>query len=260
MSRRDTVPQRQLSTMCVRRRSKEKSAVRGLPPGQHEIDDFPRFGWAQLAFRFPKNTAHVEIEVRGDVDTALTVRAELEALPRVDQVSDLHCVTTWTKRSIRWSGIRFRDFYEQIVEPMARPHAGATLVVLRAQDGYDQSLPLDDLLAPGVLLADRLDGRPLPIAHGAPLRLIAPAHYGYKNLKHVHSIEFWRDDREYRFIGPAFMDHPRARVALEERGRAVPAWLMRVTYPPFVPLIRWLYRIALARHERRSQDAVDPPR
>lgn len=226
---------------------------RGLPPGQMEIEDFPRFGLGKFAFRFPTNTAHVEISVEGDVDETLTVREELAALPRTHQVSDLHCVTTWTKRSIHWSGFRFRDFYDSIVEPGAKPHPEANLVVLRAQDGYAQILPIGDLLAPDVLLADQLDGRPLPIAHGAPLRLVAPAHYGYKNLKHLRSIEFWRDAREYRFAGPRFMDHPRARVALEERGR-LPPWLLRRVYPALVPPIRWLFRLALERHERRTTD------
>jgi DMSO/TMAO reductase YedYZ molybdopterin-dependent catalytic subunit len=159
-------------------------------------------------------------------------------------------VTTWSKRGLRWSGFRFRDFYRTIVEPKAAVQPGAELVVLRSHDGYDQSLPLEDLLAPDVLLADRLGGEPLSIAHGAPIRLVAPAHYGYKNVKHVRSIEFWRDAREYRFAGPGFMDHPRARVALEERGRGVPAWVLRKTYPILVPPIRWLFRVALARHER----------
>ena len=223
----------------------------GLPPGQFESEAFPRFGWGQFAFRFPTDTGAVEIAVRGDVATDLIVREELGELPRVEQVSDFHCVTTWSKRGLRWSGFRFRDFYETIVEPKAVPRPGASLVVLRSQDGYAQSLPLEDLLAPDVLLADRLDGRSLSVAHGAPIRLVAPAHYGYKNLKHVCSIEFWRDAREYRFVGPKFMDHPRARVALEERSRGVPAWILRRAYPVLVPPIRWLFRVALERHEKR---------
>jgi len=226
------------------------SETHDLPPGQVEVEDFPRFGLGKFAFRFPTDTRDVELSIEGDIETPLLVREELTALSRVDQVSDFHCVTTWTKRALQWSGFKFRDFYESIVEPKAEPHPGAGLVVLRSQDGYDQSLPLEDLLAPDVLLADQLDGRPLSIAHGAPLRLVAPAHYGYKNLKHLRSIGFWRDARAYRFAGPGFMDHPRARVALEERGR-MPAWVLRSTYPALVPPIRWLFRVALERHRRR---------
>jgi hypothetical protein len=48
---------------------------------------------------------------------------------------------------------------------------------------------------------------------------VAPAHYGYKNVKHLRSIEFWRDARAYRLAGPRFLDHPSARVALERHQR-----------------------------------------
>ena len=225
--------------------------ARDLPPGQKEIQDFPRFGWGALAFRFPTDPRSLEITVGGYVGESLVVRDELVALQRVEQVSDLPCVTTWTKRSIPWSGFRFRDFYETLVAPRAMPHADANLVVLRGQDGYAGRLPLANLLAPDVLLADRLDDRPLSIAHGAPLRLVAPAHYGYKNIKHLRSVEFWRDARAYRFVGPSFMDHPTARVEFEERGN-LPAGLLRRIYPPLVPPIRWLFRFALERHQRRA--------
>lgn len=230
------------------------SDAQGLPPGQHEIQDFPRFGWGSVAFKFPASPDRLEIAIDGDVAEPTVVREELRELPRVDLVSDLHCVTTWTKRSIRWSGFRFSDFYETIVEPGAKPRSDARLVVLRGEDGYVGRLPLEDLLAPDVLLADRLDDRPLPIAHGAPLRLVAPAHYGYKNIKHLRSIEFWRDARAHRFVGPGFMDHPRARVALEERGN-LPASLLRRLYPTLVPPIRWLFRVSLERHERQRARA-----
>jgi DMSO/TMAO reductase YedYZ molybdopterin-dependent catalytic subunit len=228
------------------------SDVEALPPGQVECEEFPRFGWGKFAFRFPADTSTVQIAVRGDVDAPLTVGPELASLPRVEQLSDFHCVTTWSKRHLCWGGFRFRDFFEGIVEPTATPQHGADLVVFRSQDGYAQSLPLEDLLAPDVLLADQLGGGPLTIAHGAPIRLVAPAHYGYKNLKHLRSVEFWRDAREYRFVGPKFMDHPRARVALEERGRGVPAWILRRTYPVLIPPVRWLFRVALERHDARS--------
>lgn len=219
-----------------------------LPPGQYEIDEFPRFGLSQFAIRFPTETRHVQLNVAGDVDSPLTVSHELHELPRVEQTSDFHCVTTWSKRSLRWSGFRFVDLFERIVVPRARPERDSTFVILRCQDGYASSLPLTDLMADTVLLADALDGEPLTVGHGAPLRLVAPAHYGYKNAKHICGIEFWRDDRRYRPAALRFMDHPRARVALEERGRAFPGWLLRYLYRPLVrPTIR-RFRRALDQH------------
>jgi DMSO/TMAO reductase YedYZ molybdopterin-dependent catalytic subunit len=169
-------------------------------------------------------------------------------LPRVYQTSDFHCVTKWTSRSLRWRGFRFSDFYKQIVVPLARPNQHATFVILRCQDGYCASLPLADLLADGVLFAEHLNGELLRIEHGAPLRLVAPAHYGYKSAKHVYSVEFWNDGRNYRPAAYRFMDHPRARVALEERGRGVPGWFLRYLYRPLVRPGIWLFRSALKRH------------
>lgn len=154
-----------------------------LPKGQRAIDDFPRFGLQQFQYRFPEQTDRVAFEVRGDVEKPLLVEERFLQLPRTMLVSDLHCVTTWSKCGLEWSGVRFRDFYEQLVVPDVRPEADARLVVFRGQDGTCASLPLEDLLADDVLLADTLDGQPLSIAHGAPVRLVAPRHYGYKNIK-----------------------------------------------------------------------------
>jgi len=163
-----------------------------LPKGQRAIDDFPRFGLQQFQIRFPDQIDRVAFEVGGDVENPISVEARFLELPRTRQVSDLHCVTTWSKCGLEWAGVRFRDFYERLVVPEARPEADARLVVFRGQDGNRASLPLDDLMADDVLLADTLEGAPLSIAHGAPVRLVAPNHYGYKNIKHLRAIEFWR--------------------------------------------------------------------
>jgi DMSO/TMAO reductase YedYZ molybdopterin-dependent catalytic subunit len=190
-----------------------------LPPGQREIETFPRFGLTPFAVRFPTALEAPTIRISGDIEATVEVGKELERVARVEQCSDFHCVTTWTRRALRWSGFRFSDFYRQIVVPLARPAPGTTFVVFRGQDGARASLPLDDLLAPDVLLADQLDGQPLPIEHGAPLRLVAPAHYGYKSVKHLDRIEFWLSGASYRPFGLRFMVHPWAQ---GRRGRAWP--------------------------------------
>ncbi len=228
-----------------------------LPAGQVELDYFPRFGLANFAFRFPSETQRIEIAVDGDVERPTRFTAELNSLERVEQISDLHCVTTWTRRGLRWGGWRFRDFYEQLVVPRVRPEADATLVILRAQDGLAQSLPLEDALAPDVLLADHLDGERLSVDHGAPIRLIAPAHYGCKSVRHLNAVEFWRDARNYRFPGPRWlMNHPRARVMYEERGRVFPPWVFRTVWPALIPPVRWLYAVGLRRQKRRASSAA----
>lgn len=226
-----------------------------LPSGQYELDIFPRFGLSQFASRFPKELSNIQLKIDGDVETPVIVSNELKELPRVEQISDFHCVTTWTRSSLRWSGFRFSDFFHQIVVPKANPKKEAIFVIFRCQDGYAPSLPLTDLLADRVILANSLDGNPLTIEHGAPLRLIVPEHYGYKNAKHLKAIEFWVDDRKYKSAAFRFMDHPRARVALEERGRDIPGWLLRYLYRPLVRPTIWLFRRALENYlASRSHD------
>lgn len=210
-----------------------------LPPGQFIIDRLPRFGLTKFTYRFPNIVDRNELSIIGDVACATDIGPGLLQLPRVEQISDFHCVTTWSCQNLRWSGWRFRDVLDAIIRSEAKPLDGATFVIFRGQDGARSSLPLEDLAAEDVLLADRLNGAPLSIENGAPLRLVAPAHYGYKSVKHLNRIEFRFDDRGYRPSAFRFMDHPRARVALEERGLGLPGLLLRYPYSLFVrPTIR----------------------
>jgi DMSO/TMAO reductase YedYZ molybdopterin-dependent catalytic subunit len=210
-----------------------------LPPGQHLLDHFPRFGKPEFAGRLPRDPRPLELAIGGEVEQPITVSGELGQLPRREQTSDFHCVTTWSVQGVRWGGYRFSDFFRQIVLPRARPRADIRWVRFRCQDGYDSSLPLEDLLADSVLLADTLEGQALGIEHGAPLRLVAPAHYGYKNPKHLSAIELWRTERPPGDLAERLMIHPRARVALEERSPGLPGWLLRYLYRPTIqPIIR----------------------
>lgn len=218
------------------------------PPGQQYRNDFPRFGLSQFANRFPEQTKQSEIKLDGVLNHSLILRDELDTLGRVTQTSDFHCVTTWSVHGLEWSGYRFSDLYEQIVRPLVKPGATVQLVVFRSQDGYRSVLPLEDLLAADVLLADRLNGEALSIAHGAPIRLVAPQHYGYKSAKHLNHIEFLHTLDNYQPASLKFMEHPRARVAQEERGIGFPGWLLRVAYRPLIKSTVKKFQEALSKH------------
>jgi DMSO/TMAO reductase YedYZ molybdopterin-dependent catalytic subunit len=212
-----------------------------LPPGQHAISFFPRFGVPQYANRVPR-TVEIELRIGGELTDPTTLHAgDLQGLTRRVVTADFHCVTTWTRRGLTWEGWALRDVYEAFIAPRLRPSCAPDHLELRALDGAHTSLLLEDALAEDVLLADRLDGTPLPLEHGAPLRLIAPALYGYKSVKHLVAIEPRRGFR------PGFADrqtraHPRGRVALEERGRGLPGWAYRWIYRALFPPTLWYYR------------------
>lgn len=217
-----------------------------LPPGQRARPDFPRFGLLAYADRFPREPTRRSLAIGGEVEQPFELDGETLGLGRAEQHSDLHCVTTWSACGLRWSGVPFAALYEQHIAPRARPRT--RWLVLRGQDGYRSPMLLDDLLHPGVLIADRLNGEPLPIAHGAPWRLVAPAHYGYKQVKHLSRIDFVEDASRVHTSAFRFMDHPRGRVALEERGRGVPGWLLRWLYRPLIgPTVARFARAELGR-------------
>jgi DMSO/TMAO reductase YedYZ molybdopterin-dependent catalytic subunit len=62
--------------------------------------------------------------------------------------------------------------------------------MLHCGEGYTTSLPLDVLNDDDVLFAYSLDGKPLPVEHGGPLRLIVPKRYAWKSAKWVRQVDF----------------------------------------------------------------------
>ncbi len=122
---------------------------------------------------------------------------ELRALPRVEQVSTFHCVTGWTVNNVRWGGVRLHD-----VLARARPQmSGHALRFVSMEVPYVDYLTIQQASLHDVMLAYEMDGQPLPREHGAPVRLIIPEMYGYKNVKWLQGIDvvpqavngYWED-------------------------------------------------------------------
>lgn len=228
-----------------------------LPKGQYDLGTMPRFGLPEFTDRFPHQTEMPTLGVGGAVSNPLSLTEYLQRVPQVEQVSDFHCVTTWSCRDLHWEGIQFRDLYEQFLVPLAKPSPEASTIVFKCQDGYHARMRIEDLLADDVMLADTLNGEPLSIENGAPHRLVAPTHYGYKNAKHIEAIRFHLPGRGYKPPRLRFLEHERARVALEERGSGAPGWFLRYLYRPLVrPTIR-SFEKAMREHQK-SQTGSQP--
>ena len=228
------------------------TSVRDLPPGQRERADFPRFGMTRFAHRFPAEWLGRRVRLGGDgLREAAVIDDATAGLRAATLVADLHCVTTWSRRGLAWRGVRFADWYALHVEPRLAETPGADWVVLlHGQDGWQTTLPLVDALASEALLASELDGAPLGIDHGVPLRFVMPACYGYKSVKHLDAIEIRRRAPQPRSATARFFDHPRARVREEERVQGLPGWAMR-----------WFGRLVIGRTVRTfaAANAVRPP-
>jgi DMSO/TMAO reductase YedYZ molybdopterin-dependent catalytic subunit len=109
---------------------------------------------------------------------------ELRSLPRASQVSTFHCVTGWTVNGVHWSGVRVGDLLAK-AKPLPEAHA---IQFVSAEKPYVDYLTLEQAKLRDVMLAYEMDGGPLPREHGAPLRLVIPDMYGYKNVKWVSQL------------------------------------------------------------------------
>jgi DMSO/TMAO reductase YedYZ molybdopterin-dependent catalytic subunit len=217
-----------------------------LPPGQYRIEGFPRFG-AHLHQPPPEVPDDPRVEITGPVRAPTAVAlTELASLPHREIVADLHCVAGWSATGLRWGGIAFSDLYYTLIEPSVRPGTTITHVVFEGLDGYRSVVLLEDVLAEDVVIADRLDGRPLEPEHGAPVRLVSPGQYGFISTKHLCRIEVCETEPKVRYhpsllvhLGLQMVKpHRRARAAYEERHRYLPAWLARPIYHRLVPAMR----------------------
>ena len=126
------------------------------------------------------------LEVDGLVESPQRFeRTAFLTLPRTQETRDFHCVEGWSVAHVGWEGVRVADVLD-----LARPRGTAQFVTFHASGGdYSDSLTLAEATAPETLLADMLDGAPLPAAHGGPLRLVIPSQLGYKNVKWVVRLE-----------------------------------------------------------------------
>jgi sulfoxide reductase catalytic subunit YedY len=110
------------------------------------------------------------------------------ALPRVSQVSRLKCVECWSAAA-GWEGFHLSALLE-----LVDPHPEAEWLQIHCADGYYESLNMVQLLADRVLFAHHMNDQRLPDIYGAPLRLVVPYLYGYKNAKAIVRLEFTREE------------------------------------------------------------------
>jgi DMSO/TMAO reductase YedYZ molybdopterin-dependent catalytic subunit len=159
-----------------------------VPPGQRLVTDFPVLHAGSV---MSVDRTSWSLTVSGLVIPGLKIDwSGLLGSPSTEQISDIHCVTGWTKLDTRWRGLRVSQLLEgQDVKPEARH------VVVRASGGWTTNLPLEELLRDDVLLAYEYDGRPISAEHGGPVRLLVPRLYLWKSAKWVQGIEFTADER-----------------------------------------------------------------
>jgi DMSO/TMAO reductase YedYZ molybdopterin-dependent catalytic subunit len=167
-----------------------------LPVGQHEVTNWPVLDLGEQP-DVPLDTW--KLDVGGLVENPFTLTwDQLLALPQVDDVSDFHCVTTWSRYDNHWRGVRFRSLAE-----LAVPNDDVRFVLCTGYDfmpgtfiPYTTNLPFARAIEDDVLLVHTWEGKPLPREHGGPCRMITPRLYAWKGAKWIRKIEFLAHDRK----------------------------------------------------------------
>ncbi len=135
------------------------------------------------------------------LSSGLTVSLNIEALlarhQMHDQITRLVCVEGWSAIAW-WSGLRFDDLlhaYPPVSHAKwAYLESSVNLDANGNPDPYFVSIDLVTAQHPQTLLATHLDGKPLTVEHGAPLRLVVPMKLGLKNIKAITRITYTKDE------------------------------------------------------------------
>jgi len=124
-----------------------------------------------------------QLSVEGSVATPRTFSlADLKALPARTQVTRHTCEEGWTAIG-QWTGVPLSVVLDAVgILPAAR------FVIFHTYDDWIDSLDMLDALHPQTILAYGMNGRDLPIPHGAPVRLRVERQMGYKSMKYIHRI------------------------------------------------------------------------
>lgn len=132
-----------------------------------------------------------QLKIDGAVEQSVTLSwEEFMSLPQTDDISDFHCVTTWSKLNINWQGVRLLD-----LAALVQPTETATHIMCYGYDDYSTNISLEEALKPDVLLVHTALGKPLPKEHGGPVRMVTPQLYAWKGSKWINRIEFMTANR-----------------------------------------------------------------
>ena len=172
------------------------SATKETPKGRLSDEITPNDIFYNVSKNFKDPVVDLKewsLDLRAPGGRKLTLSYEdLKSFPAVEQVANLICISNEVGGDLignaRWTGVRLRDLLSRLGA------TGAVDVVLKAWDGYADSIPFDRAVQEGTVLVYLMNGERLPPTHGFPARLIVPGIYGMKNVKWVTAIELMDND------------------------------------------------------------------
>jgi hypothetical protein len=137
-------------------------------------NDFDAAAWKLQVVRKPGDTLFLSLD-------------DIKALPKTDIVFDFKCIEGWSQIT-HWGGVKFSDFVNKynLTTQSEMKYVGLNTPDKQYYVGIDSR----SMLHPQTILCYEMNGKPLPVNQGYPLRLIIPVKYGIKHLKRIGTIFF----------------------------------------------------------------------
>jgi DMSO/TMAO reductase YedYZ molybdopterin-dependent catalytic subunit len=188
---------------------KEQAAIKPLRKVLNYNEDVFNnfFSNKHLAKTYPLSAAVRKVRVNGNVgiskgfdpstwklhviknagDTLVLTLDEIKLLPKTEVIFDFKCIEGWSQIT-HWGGVTFADFAAKygLTAQTQKKYVG----LITPDKGYYVGIDMPSMMHPQTLLCYEMNGQPLPMNQGYPLRLIIPVKYGIKHLKRIASISF----------------------------------------------------------------------
>lgn len=159
-----------------------------LPPGQSEVIQWPVLSYGP--------TPHIDTKtwtlvIDGEVNSPITLDWEaFNALPQTVLVTDIHCVTRWSRLNMPWSGVTI----DTLVTQAGGLTDNARYLIATCDGDYTTNMPVSDVINGRAMVATRAHSEPLQAIHGGPARLLVPHLYFWKSAKWVRQLTFTASD------------------------------------------------------------------
>lgn len=125
------------------------------------------------------------VRTPGYSEAHIVTLEQIKSLPRTEMITQLKCIEGWST-IVHWAGVRFSDF----VAHVGLTHFTDYVALATPDEKYFVGWDMPSIMHPQTLLAYEMNGSPLTLEHGAPLRIASPTKYGIKQIKRIGSIEF----------------------------------------------------------------------
>ncbi len=154
-----------------------------LPVGQYQTEKWPVL---DLGYHPEVSKDRWRLTINGEVENPVVLTWEdFLQLPQTNDISDFHCVTTWSKMDMNWQGVRLLD-----LAALVQPKDTVSHILCYGYDTYTTNLSIEEALKSDVMIVHTVEGQSLTKEHGGPARMITPQLYAWKGAKWIKRIEF----------------------------------------------------------------------